>query len=388
MSPIFFISCFLAFLLQHVLAAPFSSRKPVKLTLHKHNSASIQNLQKRRMLPGAPSPEEETPPLAIGKEVQVGYQHGSGYYGPITVGGRTFNMVFDTGSADVWLVSGSDECQPQDICQDHSRYMPNNAQDEGAVHIQYGTGSIHGQKRYDTLEVAGIQVENQAIAETTQLSSDFRDTPFDGIFGLGFRDLSQGHTTPPLYSMLEQNLIKRGMFAIATEGIAKAEIDFGGVDPARYSGEIRYTSVIDPVYWMVQFQATAVPGLSSVVGPRRAIIDSGTTLLVTTLRDAHAIHQTIPGAIEDDDGTWLVPCQWAETGHPLQFTVAEGTLLTLRARDYVLLPEAHGSAMCLSGIAGQAFASSDTWILGDVFLRGFYTVFDLDNMRVGFAVPT
>lgn len=78
MSPIFFVSCFLAFLLQHVLSAPFSSEKPAKLTLHKHHNTPAQNLQRRRILPGAVSPEEEAPPLAVGKEVQVGYQHGSG----------------------------------------------------------------------------------------------------------------------------------------------------------------------------------------------------------------------------------------------------------------------------------------------------------------------
>ncbi len=45
--------------------------------------------------------------------------------------------------------------------------------------------------------------------------------------------------------------------------------------------------------------------------------------------------------------------------------------------------------MCILGVAGIDLGSSSTdvshWILGDVFLRKYYTVFDYGKRQVGIA---
>lgn len=66
-----------------------------------------------------------------------------------------------------------------------------------------------------------------------------------------------------------------------------------------------------------------------------------------------------------------------------------GTDFVLKGADYIVQTNQNGQKLCVSGILGVDMPTSyGSWVLGNLFVSRFYTVFDFTNTRVGFANAT
>uniref|UniRef100_A0A804NGI5 Aspartic proteinase oryzasin-1 n=1 Tax=Zea mays TaxID=4577 RepID=A0A804NGI5_MAIZE len=406
---------------------------------------------------------------------------------------QNFTVVFDTGSANLWVPSAkcffSLAClfHPKYDSRQSSTYKPNGT----PASIHYGTGGIAGFYSQDQVTVGNLVVQNQEFIEAThEPGFTFLLAKFDGILGLAFQEISVEGSLPVWYNMVNQNLVAQPVFSFWLnrnpfdgEG---GEIVFGGSDEQHYKGSHTYTRVTRKGYWQFEMGDFLIGGRSTgiCVDGCAAIADSGTSLIAGPLVAIAQINEqigaagvvnqeckqvvagyglqiaglleaqtppsevcskvglctfdgtrgvsaagieSVPGSVDgmaealcnaceivvfwtqselspnrSNEGTLeyvdrlcesmpdpvgsRVDCGRVGSLQTVAFSIG-GRAFELRPDQYVLKVGEGFAAHCISGFTALDVPPpvGPLWILGDVFMGAYHTIFDYGKMRIGFA---
>jgi len=165
----------------------------------------------------------------------------------------------------------------------------------------------------------------------------------------------------------------------------------GGFDSRYYTGDIHYVSVTRPAYWQFELDEIRL-GSNLIASNAAAIADTGTSLLVGPKDQVARLISSLglPSAKTSVDGLLegqtAIPCEQTSQLPALTFVIG-GQLFQLEGVQYVLEFILFGKSQCAIGIMGMDVPppAGPLWILGDVFLSQYFTVFDFGRARLGFA---
>jgi len=299
---------------------------------------------------------------------------------------QDFKVVMDTGSSNLW-VPGS-ECGSI-ACYLHSKYDSSSSssykKNGSEFGIRYGSGEVSGYISEDTLHIGDLKVKKQLFGEATnEPGLAFAFGRFDGILGLGYDTIAVNQIPPPFYNMISQDLLDEPVFSFYLGDTSKGTdsvCTFGGVDKSAYEGKMVKLPLRRKAYWEVNLDAITFGEETADMDNTGAILDTGTSLIAMPTDYAELLNKQI-GAKKGFNGQYTVECDKRDSLPDLTFTLS-GYNFTISAFDYIL--EVQGS--CISSFQGIDLGGNigPLFILGDSFLRRWYSVYDLGNDAVGLA---
>ncbi|KAL3463754.1 aspartic peptidase domain-containing protein [Aspergillus heterothallicus] len=372
---------------------------------------------------------------------------GSRFHAPVTIGGETFNLLVDTGSADLFVIEDDFECTAatgwsdelitvdQDLCgyaNDEYELGDSNSFQlirNESFQVIYGAGIARGLMGFEDIELGGVTVTDQRFGLVNW------STPMNlgssGVLGLAYPVITnawelngtidedsltyQGENNP--YTPFFVNMARRGLvspyFSLALSRLdSDHETGHGGymvlgglpdvgtsgnytTVPAEYYNDAPYRTPNGTrlrSYWATTVERINYGDNGAYTDSYQTIVDTGAPLssVPTTVAEEFNALFSPPGSWSDVQQAYLVQCD----SKPPKFSVTlGGTTFETNSADLVLY--AGDDDVCLSAIThplqigvdeGDSANTTDLYILGASFLKGVVSVFDYGNSEMRFAV--
>uniref|UniRef100_A0AAY5KXZ1 Cathepsin D n=1 Tax=Esox lucius TaxID=8010 RepID=A0AAY5KXZ1_ESOLU len=310
------------------------------------------------------------------------------FYGDIGLGSppQILRVSFDTGSNYLWVPSK--KCSITEVsCLIHrkynetmsSTYIKNGKQ----FSVYYGMGNVAGYLSQDTCSIGSISIKGQVFGEAVKMNgANFVGAKFDGVLGMSYpTDVGM---TPVFDNIMKEKLLENNVFSFylnhkISPNQLGGQLVLGGTDPAYYTGDFHYVNVTRKELWNIHVDRS-VQDVTLCTSGCEAAVDTGTSLILGPTNEISALQRAV-GAVPWSGGKYVVACEKVSSLPMVSFTIS-GKVYPLTGEQYILRWTSKGKKICLLGFLATSITE---WILGDVFIAAYYTVFDRDSDRVGFA---
>ncbi|XP_010837914.1 PREDICTED: pregnancy-associated glycoprotein 1-like [Bison bison bison] len=304
------------------------------------------------------------------------------YEGNITIGTplQEFQFVFDTGSSDLWVPSIFCPCSVTTHVRfrhlESSTFWPT----QKTFSITYGSGNMKGFLAYDTVRTGDLVSTDQPFP-LSLAEYGFEGIPFDGILGLNYPRLSFSGAIPIFNNLKNQGAISEPVFAFYLSKVKGSVVMFGGVDKSYYQGVLDWVPLIEMGDWSVYMDSISMKRkVIACSGGCKALVDIGISLILGPRRLFNNIQKLI-GAMPRSSKQYI-SCFAINILPSIIFTIS-GINYPVPAQAYIL-KDSRGH-LYTTFKENTVRTSTETWTLGDVFLRQYFSVFDGGNDRIGLA---
>eukprot|EP00696_Hemimastix_kukwesjijk_P019857 gnl/Hemi2/9263_TR3231_c0_g1_i1.p1 gnl/Hemi2/9263_TR3231_c0_g1~~gnl/Hemi2/9263_TR3231_c0_g1_i1.p1 ORF type:complete len:408 (-),score=134.64 gnl/Hemi2/9263_TR3231_c0_g1_i1:128-1351(-) len=307
------------------------------------------------------------------------------FFGKICIGTpcKPFTVIFDTGSADMWLYS---KLCLQPGCQQHHQYDHTESitytPDGRALMIKYGSGSINGFISNDVVQVGQLQMQQSFIEVSDVNGKAITKARADGIVGMAFPTLSVDGIPPLFDNAMSKGLLHEPVFSFHLSNTPgqPGSLLMGGIDERYYEGPITWIPLASQSYWEIMMTDVSVNGKRLGLCPPsgcKVAVDTGTSLITGP---SSGLNQLL--ASFNLDAT----CDLLDAFPNVTFHFPQADF-TLTPSQYTISYDTNNGEHCVMGFMPLDVPAprGPLWVLGDVFMRAFYSIFDRGANRVGFA---